>query len=173
MDGLRSKACLGLDDINNNTKIHITSLCERKPPITVRFPQKGPACPCHHVWKQSLHPLCYKPVKETYPECWFLKYSRKIWDFTRQMLHWRHNERDGVSNHRCLDRLLSRLVRRRSKKTSISCVNVLCEGNAPGPVDSPHKGPVTQKMLPLITSPLYVIRSNRILYHAVFVVYPS
>ena len=25
MDGLRSKACLGLDDINNNTKIHITS----------------------------------------------------------------------------------------------------------------------------------------------------
>ena len=30
----------------------------------------------------------------------------------------RHNRRDSVSNHRCLDWLLNRLVRRRSKKTS-------------------------------------------------------
>ena len=33
-------------------------------------------------------------------------------------LEWRHNERYGVSNHRRLDCLLSRLFRRRSKNTS-------------------------------------------------------
>ena len=33
-------------------------------------------------------------------------------------LQWRHNGRDGVSNHRRLDRLLNRLFRRGSKKTS-------------------------------------------------------
>ena len=32
-------------------------------------------------------------------------------------LHWRHNERDGVSNHRRLDGWLKRLFRYRSKKT--------------------------------------------------------
>ena len=36
---------------------------------------------------------------------------------TRKSLQWRHNERDGW-NHRCLDCLLNRLFRRRSKKTS-------------------------------------------------------
>ena len=46
-------------------------------------------------------------------------------------LLWRHNERDGVSNHRCLDCLLNRLFRRRSKKTSKLCVTGLCEGNPP------------------------------------------
>ena len=33
-------------------------------------------------------------------------------------LHWRHNDRDGVSNHRRFDCLLNRLFRHRSKKTS-------------------------------------------------------
>ena len=32
-------------------------------------------------------------------------------------LQWRHNERDGPWNHRCLDCLLNRLFKRRSKKT--------------------------------------------------------
>ena len=36
----------------------------------------------------------------------------------RFTLRWRHNERDGVSNRRRLDCVLSRLFRRRSKKTS-------------------------------------------------------
>ena len=42
-------------------------------------------------------------------------------------LQWRHNERDGVSNHQSDDCLL----RRRSKKTSKLCVSGLCEGNSP------------------------------------------
>ena len=57
-------------------------------------------------------------------------------------LRWRHNERDGVSNHQRLDGLLNRLFRRRSKKTSKLRVTGLCEGN------SPHNRPVKRKMFP-------------------------
>ena len=45
--------------------------------------------------------------------------------------------------HGCL---LNRLFRRRSKKTSKLRVTGLCVGNSPGPVNSPHKWPVTRKM---------------------------
>ena len=41
----------------------------------------------------------------------------------------RHNEHDGVSNHRRLDCLLNDLFRRRSKKTTKLRVTGLCEGN--------------------------------------------
>ena len=63
-------------------------------------------------------------------------------------LHWRHNRHDGVSNHQPHDCLLNHLFRRRSKKTSKLRVTGLCVGNLPGPVNSPHKGPVTRKMFP-------------------------
>ena len=43
--------------------------------------------------------------------------------------------------------LLNRLFRRRSKKTAKLRVTGLCVGNSPGPVNSPHKGPVTRKMI--------------------------
>ena len=46
-------------------------------------------------------------------------------------LQWRHNGRDGVSNHRRLDCVLNCLFRRRSKKTSKLRVTGLCEGNPP------------------------------------------
>ena len=45
-------------------------------------------------------------------------------------LQWRHNERDGVSNHQHLDCLLKRLFRRRSKKTSKPRVTGLCARNS-------------------------------------------
>ena len=63
-------------------------------------------------------------------------------------LHWRHNEHNGVSNHQPHGCLLNRLIKRRSKKTSKLRVTGLCVGNSPGPVNSPHKGPVTRKMFP-------------------------
>ena len=44
-------------------------------------------------------------------------------------LQWRHNERDGVSNHQSLDCLINRFCRRKSKKTSRLRVTGLCEGN--------------------------------------------
>ena len=46
-------------------------------------------------------------------------------------LQWRHNGRDGVSNHQHLDCLLNRLFWRRSKKTSKLRVTGFCEGNSP------------------------------------------
>ena len=46
-------------------------------------------------------------------------------------LQWRHNGHENVSNYRRLDCLLSRLFRRKSKKTSKLCVTGLCEGNSP------------------------------------------
>ena len=63
-------------------------------------------------------------------------------------LHWRHNDHDGDSNHQPHGCLLNRLFRRRSKKTSQLRVTGLCVGNSPGPVNSPHKRPVTRKMFP-------------------------
>ena len=63
-------------------------------------------------------------------------------------LPWRHNDHDGVSNHQPHGCLLNGLFGRRSKKTSKLRVTGLCAGNSPGPVNSPHKGPVTRKMFP-------------------------
>ena len=46
-------------------------------------------------------------------------------------LQWRHNDRDGVSNHQPHDCLLKRLFRRRSKKIWKLRVTGLCAGNSP------------------------------------------
>ena len=59
-----------------------------------------------------------------------------------------HNDHDSVSNRQPHGCLLNRLFRRRSKITSKLRVTGLCVGNSPGPVNSPHKGPVARKMFP-------------------------
>ena len=71
-------------------------------------------------------------------------------------LQWRHNDHDNVANHQPHGCLLNHLFRRRSKKTSKLRVTGLCVGKSPGPVNSPHKGPVTRKMFPFD----YVIMST-------------
>ena len=59
-----------------------------------------------------------------------ISHNCPIWgEFTA--LQWRHNEQDGVSNHKSHDCLLNRLFKRRSKKTSKLCVTDLCVGNSP------------------------------------------
>ena len=63
------------------------------------------------------------------------------------ILRWRHNDHDGISNHQPHGCLLNRLFKRRSKKTSKLSVTGLWVRNSPGPVNSPHKGPVTRKIL--------------------------
>ena len=70
-------------------------------------------------------------------------------------LQWRQNERDGVWNHRRLDCLLNRLLRRWSKNTSKLRVNGLCEGNSPVTGEFPAvtgefpaQKPVTPNMFP-------------------------
>ena len=47
-------------------------------------------------------------------------------------LRWRHDGRDGISNHQPHDWLFNRLFRRRSKKTSKLRATGLCAGNSPG-----------------------------------------
>ena len=76
-------------------------------------------------------PFCLGPsVLKTIPS---LKHAHNSWYLLYMLysLQWRHNERDGVSNHRGFDCLLRRLFRRTSKKTSKLCVTGLCEGNPP------------------------------------------
>ena len=63
-------------------------------------------------------------------------------------LQWRHNGRDGVSNHQPHHCLLSYLFRRRSKKTSKLRVMAFLREIHQWPVNSPHKGPVTRKKFP-------------------------
>ena len=64
------------------------------------------------------------------------------------VIQWRHKKRNGVSNHQPHDCFLKRFFRCKTKKTSKLHVTGLCEGNSPVPVNSPHKGPVTRKLLP-------------------------
>ena len=84
-------------------------------------------------------------------------------------LLWRHNGRDGVSNHQPHDCLLNRLFRRGSKKTSKLRVTGLCAWNSPG--NSPHKWSVTRKILPfddviMLPSDLLKSRSRQIGCHS-------
>ena len=55
-------------------------------------------------------------------------------------LQWRHNERDGFSNHRRFNCLLNRLFGLGSKKTPKLRVTGLCEWNPSVTGGSPHKG---------------------------------
>ena len=88
------------------------------------------------IWKPSHK---YPQVTVSQTPVWCLRFGT-LW--------WRHNDHDSVSNHQRRECLLKRLFRRRSKKTSKLRVTGLCVGNSPGPVNSPHKGPVTRKMFP-------------------------
>ena len=63
-------------------------------------------------------------------------------------LRWRHNGHDIVSNHQPHDCLLSRLFRHRSRKHQSSASLAFVWGIHRGPVNSPHKWPVTRKMFP-------------------------
>ena len=58
-------------------------------------------------------------------------------NFISLSLRWRHNGRDGVSNHQPHDCLLNGLFRRRSKKASKLRVTGLCVGNSPGTGEFP------------------------------------
>ena len=77
-----------------------------------------------------------------------LEWKRMNFDWKFTALLWRHHGHNSVSNHQPYDCLLRRLFRRRSKQTSKLRVTGLCAGNSPGPVNFPHKWPVTRKMFP-------------------------
>ena len=74
---------------------------------------------------------------------WWISYDALYNNVT---LQWCHNGCDSVSNHQLHDCLLNRLFRRRSKKHQSSASLALVWGIHRGPVNSPHKWPVTRKM---------------------------
>ena len=63
-------------------------------------------------------------------------------------LLWRHNERDGVSNHQTHDCLFKRFLSADQRNHQISAALAFARGIHRWPVNSPHKGPVTRKMFP-------------------------
>ena len=79
-------------------------------------------------------------------------------------LKWRHNERDGISNHQPCDCLLNRLYKAQIKE------NIKAPRHWPlWPVTGvfPHKGPVTQKMFPfddviMVTRPWW-LKSRKVI----------
>ena len=96
----------------------------------------------NHFWIWTLSYMPFYSVRLLFTDMTAAAYIRVI------SLRWRHNDRDGVSNHQPHGCLLNCLFRRRSKITSKLRVTGLCVGNSPGPVNSPHKGPVTRIMFP-------------------------
>ena len=63
-------------------------------------------------------------------------------------LQWRLNKHDGVSNNQRLNYLLNRLFRPRTQKTWKLHPLAFVRGIHRWPANSPHKGPVTRKILP-------------------------
>ena len=104
--------------------------------------------PCGKAWRN--HVGYYQRVLKLKPLYALAIPFVTLWwcSFLNVPLQWRHNGHDSVSNHQPHDCLLNRVFRRRSKETSKLRVTGLCAGNSPGPVNSPHKGPVTRKMFP-------------------------
>ena len=77
---------------------------------------------------------------------------RKIAKIYRQENHrplqWRHNDYDGVSNHQPHDCLLNVYSDADHRKHQSSASLAFVRGIRRRPVNSPHKWPVTRKMLP-------------------------
>ena len=80
-----------------------------------------------------------------------LVYSVWQWHGTELVfpLQWRHNERNGVSNHQPYDCLLYRLFKAQIKKNHQRSASLaFVRGSPRWPMNSSHKGPVTRKMFP-------------------------
>ena len=84
-----------------------------------------PSHPTHLIVKLNEYIVHYHPRSRIHSK------TPKTFGVVRKPLQWRLNERNGVSNHQRLDCLLSRLFRRRSKKTSKLRLTGLCGGNSP------------------------------------------
>ena len=82
------------------------------------------------IWGVTKIHMCHFPryVDTMYRDCVYGVWQNEI---LRMTLQWRHNKRNGVSNHQPQDYFRSRLFRCRSKKTSKLRVTGLCEGNSP------------------------------------------
>ena len=76
-----------------------------------------------------------------------LCYIITLW-YPCSALKWRHNERNGILNHRRFNCLLHHLFMRRWKKTSKLRDTSLCEGNSPMAGDFPAQRASNAEMFP-------------------------
>ena len=117
------------------------------------------------IWGHSFHNARNPPIWPVSPiqnwtrmTRWTAKdptAARIIGSLFGTTLQRRHNERDGVSTHQCLDCLLNRVFRHRSKKTWKLRVTGLCRGDSSVTVELravtgefPTQKPVTRNMFP-------------------------
>ena len=119
--------------------------------------------PVHHMCAYNISAFLYFLINMLSSNVsTFLYYSNSaLSSFSNHAmsLQWRHNERDGVSNHQPRDCLLDYLFGRRSKKTSKLRVTGICVGNSlVTGKNSPHKRPVTWKMFPFDDVIMYFCR---------------
>ena len=130
---------------NKTSKLRVTGLCDGNSPVTGEFLERASDAemsPFHDVIMHGLNDFFWRLIFGD------ANIPHFVVSFLLETLQWRHNDHDCVSNHQPRGCLLNRLFRRRSKKTSKLRVTGLRVGNSPGPVNSPHKGPVTRKMFP-------------------------
>ena len=93
-------------------------------------------------------PECQRNNPEGYGQIWPVSNHGKTKRNAIHALQWRHNGCDGVSNHQPHNCLLNRLFGRRRKKRAKLRVTGHCAGIHRGPVNSPHKWPVTRIRFP-------------------------
>ena len=85
---------------------------------------------------------------ETFVQGWtHIYWALFIWDCI-STLQWRHNDHDGVSNHQPYDFYSLVYSDADQKKHQSFASLAFVRGIHRGPVNSPHKGPVTRKMFP-------------------------
>ena len=115
-------------------------ICTYQLPYGLRY-VPCPSCPSHFWF----------PLSSTY----IFMYTVFVWIITQHSyawrvysLQWRHNDRNGVSNHWRLDCLPNRMSRRRSKKTSKLRGTGLCEGNSPVTGELSTQTAITAEMFP-------------------------
>ena len=90
-------------------------------------------------------------------------------------LQWRHNERNGVSNHQPHDYLLKHLFRGRSKKTSKLRVTGFVRGIHWSPVNPPHIWSITRKTFPFDNVIMTIIQGIIVFdaYFGLFILFDS
>ena len=75
--------------------------------------------------------MIYWNIQKIRKKWWGAVGCRGVWGGLGNTLLWRHNERDGVSNHQPHHCLHYRLFVRTSQKTPKLCITGLCVGNSP------------------------------------------
>ena len=123
--------CLFRRRSKKTSKLCVTVLCAGNSPETGEFPaQMASNAVKVSVWWR--HHMVAKICSDELGLHWFKWWLVVCWASSNYLnlwtLQWRHNDHQGVSNHRCLECLLYSLLRRRSKKTSKLRVTGLCKG---------------------------------------------